>query len=155
TLIGTTTSTDIQTTAGALRRTCNTGMTGCMDIFVVRLTPAGSGIVYSTYLGGTGDEDARAAGLDGLGNVYIVGKTDSTDYPTTFGAYSTDPLAGGFVTKLTTAGQIAYSTYFGTFYGPADIKGVAVDAVGNAYLTGSVDAGGSTGIDVFIAKLLL
>ena len=110
---------------------------GCMDIFVGRLTPVGSGVAYSTYLGGTATTTPAPSASMRWATFTSPGKPILTDFPTTFGAYSTDPLAGGFVTKLTTVGQIAYSTYFGTFFGPADPKGIAVDAAGNAYLTGS------------------
>src|SRR5262249_5144700 len=111
-------------------------------------------LLYATYLGGNGDDEARGAAFDSFGNSYVMGRTDSTNFPTTLGAISTDPDAGGFITKLTPAGTIVYSTYFGTPFGPADRRGFAVDPSGNAYVTGSVVVPGSnTGLDVFLTKI--
>ena len=107
-----------------------------------------SGLVYSTYLGGLGDETDQfgsgvvAVGLDAAGNVYVAGTTASTDFPTTPGAVG-GANAGGldvFVTKLSPGGQVLYSTYLG---GPCDdvARDIAVDAEGNAYVTGRVHGG--------------
>ncbi len=93
---------------------------------------------YSTYLGGsTGDSGYRIA-VDTSGNAYITGYTYSTDFPTKNAFQGTS--AGGsydaFVTKLTSSGALAYSTYLGgggDDYG----HGIAVDTSGNAYVTGT------------------
>src|SRR4029078_5493669 len=70
------------------------------------------------------------------------------------GAYSTDPEAGAFVTKMNPAGAIIFSTYFTTVFGPADARAFSIDAAGNAYVTGSVMVPGSnTGLDVFVTKM--
>jgi hypothetical protein len=98
-------------------------------------------LVYSTYLGGRGLDSARATAIDASGNVYVVGSTNSSDFPT-FNAVQV--AVGGdahkssiFVTKVDTAGQLVYSTYLGGSGSGDDTGyGIAVDAVGNAYITG-------------------
>ncbi len=127
-------------------------------------TPA---LRYSTYLGGSGTDQASSIALDSEGNVYIVGRTYSTDLPTTPGAY--DALQNGaydvFVTKLSPdGGTLLYSTYLGG--SNEDIgTGIAVDSAGNACLTGHTystnfpttpgasDTTLNGGRDGFVAKL--
>src|SRR5258706_1049861 len=115
---------------------------------------------YSTYLGGSGDEDANRQGgiaADAAGNAYVTGTTRSTDFPTTSGAFQPTHTGGAFVshdafvTKLNSTGSaLIYSTYLGgngfisagPFHtGPFDCgddsgNSIAVDAGGNAYVTG-------------------
>src|SRR5678816_2423729 len=99
-------------------------------------------LAYSTYLGGSNEESDWLWGavfgiaVDAAGNTYVTGSTTSVDFPTTPGAYGT--LSGdqdAFVTKLSPPGAVVYSTYLG---GPrSDIgNAIAVDAAGNAYITG-------------------
>jgi hypothetical protein len=95
---------------------------------------------YSTYLGGStngsccgGNDESNGIAVDGAGNAYVIGTTSSNDFPTTAGAFQT---TGGnaFVTKLNPTGSaLVYSTYLGS----AVSTGIAVDADGNAYVTGS------------------
>jgi hypothetical protein len=118
-------------------------------------------ITYATYLGGTGDEariyfdgEVRIA-RDTAGNLYVTGTTRSTDFPTTAGAnQSLGGSADVFVTKFSPAGAVLYSTYLG---GPCEDYGraIAVDAAGNAYITGEVNGGGTCTSDpgVLVAKL--
>ncbi|WP_295687036.1 SBBP repeat-containing protein [uncultured Nevskia sp.] len=110
---------------------------GPISAFVSKINPAGSALVYSTYLGGSNEDDAFAIAVDSAGNAYVAGKTDSNDFPTV------NPLqayAGGsdaFVVKFTADGSaLSYGTYFG---GTKDdeVKAIAVDAAGNAYIAGS------------------
>ena len=83
---GYTTSTDFPTTAGAFQTTFGGGND---DAFVTKLNPTGTALVYSTYLGGTGYDQGAAIAVDTAGNAYVTGYTDSTDFPTTAGAFQT------------------------------------------------------------------
>ena len=93
---------------------------------------------YSTYLGGTAEDDAYAIAIDGSGNAYVTGQTKSTDFPTVTGAYHATN-AGSFdifVSKIAANGSsLVYSTYIG---GSGDDSGnaIAVDGSGNAYVAG-------------------
>ncbi|HWN10271.1 MAG TPA: FG-GAP-like repeat-containing protein [Pyrinomonadaceae bacterium] len=115
---------------------------GFNDAFVVKLNPAGTALVYSTYLGGNGDDVANAIAVDASGSAYVVGFTGSGSFPRTVGAFqnSKDGAVDGFVSKLSPDGSsLAYSTFLGgdnsdTAYG------VAVDAAGAAYVTGRTDS---------------
>ena len=110
---GRTISTDFPTTAGAFDTTFNGG---AQDGFEAKLNAAGSGLDYSTYLGGTGEEILVNVAVDPAGNAYVGGGTSSADYPTTAGAF--DPIKDAstdvFVTKLNTTGTApVYSTFIG------------------------------------------
>jgi len=161
---GYTQSTDYDVTAGAFQTTNG----GNKNVFVTKLNATGSGLVYSTYIGGSGVDEGRDIAVDGSGNAYVTGYTQSTDYDVTTGAFQTT-YGGGtydvFVTKLDASGSgLVYSTYIG---GSAIEVGygIAVDNSGNAYVTGNtsssdydVTAGafqttnGGTN-DVFVTKL--
>ena len=110
---------------------------GYIDGFVARLSPSGSELEYSTYLGGTGWEECRGIAVDASGSAYVSGGTISTDFPTR-NAFQPE-LRGyidGFVTRLSPSGsQLEYSTYLGGT-GPEGCMGIAVDASGHAYVTG-------------------
>jgi hypothetical protein len=157
-IAGWTASVSFPTTAGAIRRVCAVATGGsCLDAFVAQLDHAGSGLIYSTYLGGFGDDQARGLAVDSAGNAYITGTTASTNFPATAGALSTDTTSGGFVTKLSAAGTIVYSTYLGAGSGATEPVDIAVDSAGNAYITGTTAttaaSTSATGTDVFITKL--
>jgi len=114
---------------------------GGRDAFVTKLSPSGGSLVYSTYLGGSGDDGGNGIAVDGVGSAYVTGGTSSTDFPTQ-GPYQTDQ--GGqdvFVTKLATNGSsLVYSTYLGG-NGPWEVgTGLAVDGAGSAYVTGHTDS---------------
>jgi hypothetical protein len=107
------------------------------DAFVAKLNPAGTALIYSTYLGGNGEEDGYGIAADSAGNAYVTGSTSSTNFPT---VSPVQAVFGGsydaFVAKLNPAGSaLVYSTYLG---GSAESFGsaVAVDFSGNAYVTG-------------------
>ena len=122
-----TTGTAFPTTAGAFNESSN----GSTEAFVTKLDPTGSSLVYSTYLGGSGGTTATAIAVDAAGNAYVTGDTFSQDFPTTVGAFRSSPP--GFVVKLNSTGSaLLYSSYLGT----PDSHAIAVDAVGNAYVTG-------------------
>src|SRR5207244_3352497 len=132
---GGTSSTDFPTTVGAFGTTF---FGGNADGFVAKLNPTGSALVYSTYLGGSGDDDSGGIAVDAQGNAYVTGRTTSSNFPTTAGAFQT--TFGGdsdaFVTMLNPTGSaLVYSSYLGGH--DEDIgRGIAVDGQGNAYVTG-------------------
>jgi hypothetical protein len=131
-------STDFPTTSGAFDTTFN----GYYDIFVTKLNASGTSLLYSTYLGGSGYEYSWGIAVDSSGNAYLTGNTDSTDFPTTSGAFDTTLNGGGdaFVTKLNSSGA---SLLYSTFLGGSDYEtglGIAVDSSGNAYVTGQINS---------------
>jgi hypothetical protein len=114
---------------------------GLADAFVAKLNAAGSALVYSTYLGGRNFDQSHRIAVDASGNAYVTGSTDSTDFPTQNPLQPSNHGNGdAFVTKLNAAGSaFVYSTYLGGSdqdYG----YGIAVDASGNAYMTGSTNS---------------
>ncbi len=112
------------------------------DVFVTKLSNDGNSLVYSTYLGGSGQDDSRKIAFDTAGNTYVVGRTTSSNFPIGNPYQSNlQGIADAFVTKLSSDGNtIIYSTYLG---GTAedDGHGVAVDIAGNAYVTGVAFSG--------------
>src|SRR5439155_9806600 len=96
-------------------------------------------LVYSTYLGGSGDDSGSSIAIDNSGNVYIAGTTASTNFPTRGAAFpNSKALNDIFVTKIDAAGaNIIYSTYIGGS-GLDRADGIAVDSSGNAYVVGRV-----------------
>src|SRR5262249_6493047 len=123
-IAGVTASSAFPTTGGAVRRTCSVATNGsCLDAFVAKLNATGAALIYSTYLGGTGDDEARGLAVDLLGNAYVTGKTASANFPLTNGVFSTDAASGGFVTKLSPNGAIVYSTNLGSGSGAAEPNG--------------------------------
>ncbi len=168
-VIGTTNSTEFPTTSGAFQPACSGCFGYIRDAFVTKLNPTGSGLVYSTYLGGSGDDNGITIAVDTAGNAYVSGTTGSTNFPTTLGAFQ--PAFGGggggdaFVTKLNPTGSgLVYSTYLGGSDHDA-ANSIAVDGIGNAYLAGLTSStnfpttlgafqstfGGET--DAFVTKL--
>ena len=139
---------------------------GIADAFVTKLNAAGAALVYSTYLGGSFTDAGLAIAVDASGNAYVAGLTDSSDFPTASPIQSAN--GGGddaFVTKLNAAGNaLVYSTYLGG--GSADnAVAIALDASGNAYLTGNTDSAdfptanpfqpGNAGTEnAFVAKIM-
>jgi hypothetical protein len=137
------------------------------DAFVAKINAAGNALIYSTYLGGSGEDVTFDIAVDGSGNAYVTGRTYSTNFPTAnpFQAANAGN-ADAFVTKLNAAGALVYSTYLGGSGGDQG-NGIAVDASGNAYVTGAAAssdfptvnpiqatfAGGCCEGDAFVAKL--
>lgn len=107
------------------------------DIFVSKIDPSGTGLVYSTYLGGDGQDYASDIAIDAGGNVYLTGYTGSSNYPTAGAIQNTrSGLYSAFVTKLNAAGSaIDYSTYYGGTFGEFGTS-IAVDPTGSAFVGG-------------------
>lgn len=146
---GDTNSSNFPKTPGAFQTSLGGGICGippdtapCADAFITKLNSTGSGVVYSTFLGGNNEDEGNAIAVDAAGNTYVTGSTSSTNFPTlnavqgTFGG----GLADAFVTKLNAAGSgLVYSTYFGGLNNDEG-AGIAVDASGNAYVTGNTNS---------------
>ena len=146
-VVGTTFSANFPVTTGAFQAQSN-ATAGSSTVFVSKLNPAGTELVYSTYLGGSGGDSGFGIALDAANNAYVTGATYSTDFPVTCGAFQianpslTTGAATGFVTKLNTTGNaLAYSTYLGGSGNQASpahgdvAQAIAVRGV-NAYVTG-------------------
>ncbi|MGA8677168.1 MAG: SBBP repeat-containing protein [Candidatus Acidiferrales bacterium] len=117
--------------------------------FVSELNPAGTALLYSTYLGGSGNtvlgEGANAIAVDGSGNIYVTGFTGSSDFPLSTSPFQSTPPASvtsagaAFVTKLAPSAsglaQLAYSSYLGGNVLDSG-QGIAVDGSGNAFVVG-------------------
>lgn len=84
------------------------------DVFVTKMAPGGDRLVYSTFIGGDADDVALDLSIDDLGSAYVVGYTESDDFPTQSPLQLDQPGRDAFVAKLTPGGdQLAYSTYIG------------------------------------------
>ncbi len=133
---GMTLSADFPTTPGAFDTTLNGGE----DVFMTKLDPSGSALVYSTYLGGSGVDQGISIALDVSGSAYVTGRADSANFPTTPGAFDTtfNGASDAFVTRLDPTGSaLVYSTYLGgsgTEFGFS----IALDGGGSAYVTGRI-----------------
>jgi hypothetical protein len=155
---GYTWSTDFPT-ANALQPQNATGGRGT-NAFVTKLNPEGSGLIYSTYLGGSTDDQANAMALDGAGNAYIAGYTYSNDFPVAGPLQTTNHAAShsannAFISVLNSTGStLQFSTYLGgsgrAGYIPCptgvnscppvtdgdSATAIAVDSLANLYVTG-------------------
>ena len=111
-------------------------LAGGNDVYLTKYNKSGI-LVYSTYLGGGGDDYGNSIALDKDGNIYITGRTNSGNFPTTTDAYQTSNggISDIFLAKFNSNGTLVYSTYLGgsnNEYG----YGIAVDGDGNSYITG-------------------
>jgi len=124
-------------------------------------------LTYSTFLGGSSSDGGYGIAADGSGNVYVTGEAESSDFPTTSGAYDTSYNGNSdvFITKLNSTGSaLTYSTYLGGGLGDTGEE-IAIDGSGNAYVTGytsssdfpttsgAYDTSYNGNSDVFITKL--
>jgi hypothetical protein len=149
-------------TPGAFQAT----RSGLSDVFVTKLNPAGSALVFSTVLGGGPPavvgflpldvEVGKDIAVDAFGYVYVGGETHSASFPATGGAYQDASFsvpcgpamfeyacAGGFVAKLNPSGTaLVYSTFLAPSDGDARVEGLAVDAYGQAVVAGTTDHSG-------------
>jgi hypothetical protein len=167
-ITGYTLSSNFPTTLGALDTSYNSGLYE-QDVFVSKLNASGTALVYSTYLGGGGDDEGNSIAIDSSGDAYITGNS-FFGFPTTPGAFDISYNGGYsdvFVSKLNASGTaLVYSTYLGG--GNDEVgNGIAVDGSGNAYITGETqssnfpttpgafDTSFNGGYDVFVTKLSL
>ncbi len=156
-------STDYPTTAGAYDRTHN----GNRDGFVTRMNATGSGLDYSTFLGGSASDWIWGIAVDGGGRAYVAGSTTSSDFPTNASAY--DPTfngdTDGYVVRFSNTGSaLEYSTFLGGS-GLDAIYSVNMDNSHRAYVTGETNSSNfpTTGnafdrtfngqVDAFVARL--
>lgn len=136
-ITGYTRSTDFPTTSGAYKRTNNGGE----DVFIAKMAPSGGSLAYSTYLGGTSNEQARAIVVDSSGRAYVTGYTLSVNFPCVQAVQS---VYGGstdaFAARLNAAGTaLEFSTYLG---GSGNDTGnaIAVDSSGAAHIVGQTQS---------------
>ncbi len=115
------------------------------DAFVAKLNPAGSGVVYARYLGGSNLDFGKDLAVDGAGQVYLLGETASPDFPISPNALKSvlpaanPPLTDAFLTKLNAAGGLSYSTYLGGSDNEL-AKAIALDAQGGIYVMGTTSS---------------
>ena len=162
---GTTTSAGFPTTPGAFDTTINPNEV--FEAFVTKLNSTGSGLIYSTFLGGSNGSGDPSIALDASGSVYVSGSTSSADFPITAGAFDTmiNGSTDAFVTKLNATGTAAiYSTFVGGSTQDG-ARGIAIDAAGDAYVTGvttstnfpttagALDTTYNGNFDAFVTKL--
>ncbi|MEA2691662.1 MAG: hypothetical protein QOJ16_1049 [Acidobacteriota bacterium] len=149
---GFTRSNDFPGVSAASIQASNAG--GDHDVFVTKINATGGAIVYSTYLGGSGDDIANHVAVDTAGNAVITGGTCSANFPVTAGALA--PVSPGldcgtflydaFVAKLNPLGTaLLYSTFLGGTDNDV-AQGLAVDPAGNAYVTGFTRSNDFTGV---------
>ena len=128
---------------GACQGSCGTGSFPT-EGFVTKVSAAGTALVYSSYLGGSAVDQAFGIAVDGSANAYVVGFTQSADFPRVnqipgacLGTCGSGTNSDGFVTKINAAGNaLTYSSLFGGSNNDEG-QGIALDNSGNAYLTGS------------------
>jgi PKD repeat protein len=134
-LVGATSSTNFPLAGSPL----HTSLSGSSDAWISRLSASGAELVYSTYLGGSGGERAKAVGLDADGNAYITGDTDSSDFPVAGAPYQGTPPGNFdvFVAKLSPTGSaLVYSTYLGGSLDSDGANAIAVAPGGEVVVAG-------------------
>ncbi|HUJ43120.1 MAG TPA: SBBP repeat-containing protein [Opitutaceae bacterium] len=136
---------------------------GNYDAFVTKLVPAGNALAYSTYLGGSASDAAWGIAIDGSGQAYVTGWTQSTDFPTLAPVQTDQAGDDAFVAKLNLSGSaLVYSTYLGGS-GNDYAQAIAVDVAGAAYVAGWTDSndfptqaafqGDQPSTDAFVTKI--
>lgn len=161
-VVGNTASTNFPVTANAFQK----ARAGNVNAFVAKLNPVGNALVYCTYFGGNATDNGNAIALGSDGSAYITGSTQSSNFPTTQGVLQ--PAApsrfSAFAARLNPDGS---APIFSTYIGGSSFEvgyGIAVDASGNAYVTGQtassnfpITPGGFQaavrGVDAFVMKI--
>ena len=175
-VVGSTTSINFPTngTNSPYQRTASGGQHAFVSQLSFAVSPTAPSLVYSTYLAGSGTDTTTGVALDATGKIYVSGITNSSNFPTTTGAFQTTSKATNqfFLSKidptLSGTSSLAYSTYIGgssPSSGVAMGGGIAVDtnaSAPNVYLTGGTDftnmpllnaaRGANNGIDAWVAK---
>ena len=159
-VVGSTNSPDFPVSSGVAQ----TAPAGGVDIFVTKFDPTGKG-VYSTYLGGGGDDFGNSIAVDSSGNVFLTGTTASSNFPVTLTAYQPRTAGGSdaFITKLSPSGGLVFSTYLGGT-GFDSGNAIAIDSSGAVYVAGQTASGDFPTLnplqkalngnsDIFVAKL--
>ena len=137
-VIGTTDNTNFPVTSKAIQ---NTSKACSQDVVVSKLSADGSSLLYSTYLGSSGNDYGSGIAVDSAENIYAVGEIQQPDFPTTksLSTCNISYCADAFVTKIDATGILDYSVVFGGSGGQYNNllpEGVAVDASGSAYIAG-------------------
>jgi len=138
---------------------------GQKDAFILKINPSGSALVYSSYIGGEGDDVARGIAIDGSGNAYVAGETSSTNLPVVSPIQTQNAgQKDGFILKINPSGNaLVYSTFLGGT-GDDTAYGIAVDGSGRAYIAGAtnsvdfpmvspIQASNNGQLDAFVSKI--
>ena len=146
------------------RNAYDSSFNAAFDVFVTKFSAAGDSLVYSTFLGGSGEEMVYGIAVDTAGCAYVTGYTRSQDFPLKNAYDSSLSFDDAFVTKFSSVGNsLIFSTFLGGSVGSDEGYGVAVDSSGCAYVTGytycpdfptqnAYDASYDGNADVFVTK---
>lgn len=129
-----------------------TGTRSDQQLFITKLNPSGSAVIFSQVIGGADDEEGRGVAVDGQGNIWVTGATESQNFPTS-GALAGSYQGGNsdtFVMKLSPAGAILLSALIGDESSDQG-NGIAVDPQGNAYV--AAESGARFGPVAMVAKI--
>jgi len=138
-IAGGTHSSDFPVTEGSYDTSFNGEGTWAGDVFVTKLNPTGTEIVFSTFLGGEVEETVNSGGIkvDSKGNIVVGGTTKSSDFPLTEGSIDNSDNMHGFLSKFSPDGKkLLFSTYFGNS-NREGVNGVAIDDKDNIYIAGA------------------
>ena len=116
---------------------------GSADAFIAKISPTGAALLYSTYIGGSGDDTARAIAVDAQGNAYLTGQTSSEDFliknAVQLRKQGSPASYDAFLTKLDSSGAPIFSSYLGGS-GNDDARALALDGAGGVYIVGGTDS---------------
>jgi hypothetical protein len=165
---GETTSTNFPTTASAFQPSPPGLGSGDIDAFATKVNATGTALVYSTYLGGSGDDIGTSIAVDAGGAMDVTGNTFSSDFPTASPLFDYDADSDVFVSRLHPARTAMASLVFSTYLGGADRDlafDIALDSHGEAYIAGFTNSpdfptvnpyqGDQPTLDAFVTKLSL